>query len=239
MEEISIKDIIFSFRHMYLENLEKLNKKLKKHISIDSRLIDDITMYFDNSKYNESSIKAKFRFKHRSFGRLICNISESLGKYSYLRYPAQIKRVAEDKYAATKGISVKDQKIAREIECLLKDEFYKLIKGSFYNKDYRINFTSYDITISSPRFIICYNCVGDVIYVYTPENITMKEILNTKIDTSIFDEYHKSNTKVIDRIVDTESLDDDPYNPGDYTIKQQENTITLIRLKKDSLSRYI
>ncbi len=44
---VQVKDIIFSFRHMYLENLEKLNKKLKKHISIDSPLIDDVTMYMD------------------------------------------------------------------------------------------------------------------------------------------------------------------------------------------------
>ena len=67
----------------------------------------------------------------------------------------------------------------------------------------------------------------------------MKDILSTKIDSSIFDDFHKSNTKVIDRIVDTESLDNDPSNPGDYKIKQQENTITLIRLKKNKLSKYI
>ena len=239
MEEMSVKDIIFSFRHMYLENLDRLNKKLKKHISIDSRLIDDVTMYVDNGKYRESSIKAKFKFKNRSFGRFICNFNETIGKYHYLRYPAQIKNVAEDKYAATKGISIKDQKIAREIECVLKDDFYSKINGYYGNGQYSVQFSAYDITISCNKFIICYNCVGDVIYVYASEPITMKDILGTKIDSSIFDDFHKSNTKVIDRIVDTESLDKDPSNPGDYKIKQQENTITLIRLKKNKLSKYI
>lgn len=239
MEDIRVKDIIFSYRHMYLENLDKLNKKLKKHISIDSRLIDDITMYVDNGKYRENSIKAKFKFEKRSFGRIICRFNESIGKYHYLRYPAEIKKVGYDKYVATKGISIKDQKIAREIECVLKDDFYSKINGYFSNGQVSVHFSAYDITISCNKFIICYNCVGDIIYVYTSDPITMKDILNTKIDSSIFDEYHKENTNEVDRIVDSESLDKDPYNPGDYKIKQKEKTITLIRLKKNKLSRYI
>ena len=112
-------------------------------------------MYVDNGKYREKSIKAKFKFKNRSFGRFICNFSESLGKYHYLRYPAQIKKVAEDKYAATKGISIKDQKIAREIECVLKDDFYSKINGYYGNGKYSVQFSAYDITISCNKFIIC------------------------------------------------------------------------------------
>ena len=75
-------------------------------ISIDSPLIDDVTMYTDYSKYRPRSIKAKFRFKKRSFGRVICNLSEALGKESYLRYPSEIKKDEYGNYVSTKGINI-------------------------------------------------------------------------------------------------------------------------------------
>ena len=236
---VQVKDIIFSFRHMYLENLQKLNKKLKKHISIDSPLIDDVTMYMDYSKYRPRSIKAKFRFKKRSFGRVICNLSEALGKESYLRYPSEIKKDEYGNYVSTKGIKIKSQKIAREIECILKEEFYNKINGYFNNGKISISFTGYDITISCSDFIICYDCVGDIIYVYTSMPYPLEDILNTKIDLDMMDDYHKKNVSKEERIIDTDSYETNKDYPGDYAIQTKEGAIVLKRLKKGKLNKYI
>ena len=239
MSEMYVKDVIFSFRHLYLENLEKINKKLKRYINYDSPLIDDITIYIDNGKYKDTSIRAKFKFKKKSFGRTLCNISEFLGKDYYLRYPAVISKDEKGEYSASKGLSIKKQKIAREIECLLKEEFNKQISGSFSCNGTNVTFTGHDITISSPDFIVCYDCVGDIIYVYSRNHMTLWEIMNTLFDISELDKYHKSHIKKEEKIVDAESCETNPYNPGDYTITEKEKAFTLKRIKNSKLSRYI
>ena len=117
---VQVKDIIFSFRYLYLERLKNLNNRLKKHIRIDSPLINDITIYFCSSPYKDTEIKAKFKFKPGSLGSLICSYSEALNKDNYLRYPSDIKKQSNGEYSSTKGISIKNQKISKEIRSILK-----------------------------------------------------------------------------------------------------------------------
>jgi hypothetical protein len=237
MDEISVKDIIFSYRHIYLENLKKLNKRLKKHLSIEGNLINDITVYLDNG--SENNLRAKFDFKNGSFGSFVLNFSETFDMDSYLRYPCDIKKDSNGYYSSSKGVIVKDQKISKELECALKEEFYKNINAYYNNGLCSVSFSSYEITISCSDFIICYNCVGDVIYVFTSTPFNIKDILNTPVDISEFSDYHKSNIKKYTKIVDSTSYDNDANNPGDYTIKEQEKAVTLKRLKKNRLYKYI
>lgn len=239
MQEIRVKDIIFSYRHIYLENIKKLNKRLKKHVRIDTSLINDITIYVCSSPYKDKEIKAKFKFKTGSLGSLIYNCSEALGTDNYLRYPSEIKRQSNGDYCSTRGITIKSQKISKDIESILKEDFYKNIDASFEDNSSRITFSCFEITISCPKFIICYNCVGDVIYVFASNPISMTDILNTSIDISHFDEYHKNLIKPLDKIVDSTSHDPDSLNPGDYVISEKDRAITLSRLKKNKLSKYI
>ena len=236
---VQVKDIIFSFRHVYLDNIKDLNKRLKKHVRIESPLINDITIYFCSSPYKDTEIKAKFKFKPGSLGSFICNYSEVFEKDNYLRYPSEIKRQSNGDYGSTKGISIKNQKISKEIRSILSEEFYKNIDARFGDNSFRTIFSTYEVTMCCTDFIICYNCVGDVIYVYAHGPITMSDILNTPVDITAFDNYHKEKIKTLDKMVDSKSHDPYEFNPGDYTITERDKVITLSRLKKNRLSRYI
>ena len=71
MSEIRVKDIIFSFRHLYLENQKKVNKRLRKHITIKNHLISDISLYLKADSYSDGDINVKYRFNKGSLGSLV------------------------------------------------------------------------------------------------------------------------------------------------------------------------
>ena len=239
MSDIKVKDIIFSFRHMYIENLKKVNKRLKKHVSIDSKLINDITVYISGNQLKGDTVSVKYKFKNGSLGQLAYDLNDSLNTSSYLTKDAVIKK---DEYGAfisdNKGVHVKDEKFSKELEYILKEEFYSKINALYNNGKFGVTFSGFDITISCTDFIVCYNCIGDVIYVFTSEPASMADIMNTTVDIE-FDDYHKSNIKSISKIVDRNTGDRNKSYPGEYKIKEKEKAITLSRLKKDELHRLI
>jgi type I site-specific restriction-modification system R (restriction) subunit len=77
---------------MYLENLKKFNKRLKKHLSITSSLVDDYTLYARLYKFGDSNIKVKYKFDKDSIGSLAYKFSEAFSTCSFLRETAEIKK---------------------------------------------------------------------------------------------------------------------------------------------------
>lgn len=233
MADFKIKDIIFSYRHVYIENLRRLNKKLSRHVSIDSKLINDITLYISNAEYKGGQIHVKYLFKKGSIGEALYDSNID----TFLKDNVVIS-MKQDRYESnSKGISIKDDKISKEIYYLLKEGFYANICGIYSNKDIRVSFTGVDITFSTKDFMVCYNCVGDIIYVYSPDPISIKDILNTSVDLE-FDEYHNLYINNVTKILDT-SHDIEGSIPGEYSIKEKDRAITLSRLKKNQLHKLI
>ena len=240
METIKIKDVIFSFRHMYLENLKKLNKRLKRHISIDSSLINDITLYLRSDKYCNDKINVKYNIKEGSLGSLVLDISEALYIDSFLKNAPDIVKDSDGKYTVnSKGISLKDSKIDREMECILKEDFYKNITTTFANKDMNVSFNGYEITFSTSEYIICYNCVGDLIYTYSSKPMDINDILNRSVDVEFNDDFHSSLTKKVSKAVEPVIREYEEEYPGDYFIKENNNKYVLKKIKKGKLYRYV
>ena len=241
MDEIMIKDIIFSFRHMYLDNLKKLNKRLKKHLSINSSLINDVTLYCRSDNYCNDKINVKYNLKEGSLGALVRDVSDALYIDSFLKNPPDIIKDSSGKYTLTsnKGISIKDSKIDREMECILKEDFYKNIASSYSNKDMRVSFNGYEITISTKDFIITYNCVGDLIYTYSSNPMDINDILNTSVEVDINDEFHSKIIHKAVKALEPVVCEDNEELPGDYFIKEHENKYTLKKIKNGKLYRYV
>lgn len=241
MDEIRVKDVIFSFRHIYLDNLRKLNKRLKKHISINSHLINDVVLYCKSDEYSKGKINVKYKMNNGSLGSIILDVSEALLLDSFLRNEPEITKDEDGRYVIddNRGISIKDSKIDREMECVFKEDFYKNITSSFNSSDMNVSFNGYEITISTKEFIVCYNCVGDLIYSYSHKPMGMNDILNTIITVDINDEFHGKIVKKQKKTVDNITRDSVEEFPGDYFIKEHENRYTLKKIKNGKLSRYI
>lgn len=240
MENIRIKDVIFSFRHLYLDNLKKINKRLKKHISIDSHLVDDVTLYLKTDKYSDDKIDVKYRFKKGTIGSFVLNTCEKLYINTNLNEIAEISKDSLGKYTAKSSyISLKDEKIDREVECILKEEFYQFIASSYRNGKIAVTFSGYDITFSSGEFIVCYNAVGDVIYAYSYKPMDINQILDTVVDSSIDDDYHSSLIQKSKKSVESVEPEIDEVYPGNYSIKETENSYVLKKIRKNQLSRLI
>lgn len=239
MSEIRVKDIIFSFRHLYLENQKKVNKRLRKHITIKNHLISDISLYLKADSYSDGDINVKYRFNKGSLGSLLSNISNKYYLNNGLTEDPILKK-KDGKYETdSKCIGIKDDRLDREVECLLKEDFFSSISSTFVNGNASISFTGYDITFSSDKFVICYNAVGDLIYSYSYHAMDINEILDTVIDTEIDSEYHNCFIERIRKTVEPVTPELNENFPGNYFIKETNSEYTLKKVKKNQLPRYI
>lgn len=239
MEEIRVKDVIFSYRHIYLDNLRRFNKRINKHITINSSLIKNVTTSLQSYYPDESSINIKYNYVSKTISDLMISFYEKFSINSKYRDYAQIRKNSYGEYISnTNLVTVKDQKIAKEIECIRKEDFYKNIKGIFNCSNICITFTESEITFSCSEFIICYSSVGDLVYTYSPNPLDIEKILNTKIDLDLFDDYHKKAIKRENKFCGFDEKESDGF-PGDYFIKENDSRILLKKIKKGKLPRYV
>ena len=236
MEEIRIRDIIFNFRYMYLENVRRTSKKLRKHVSIDSPLIHDITLYLKGDK-----IGVRYDFKKGSVGDLLYRLNSSFNTNSYLMDAPEIKLNEEGIYSIDPRykLSLKNNKLSKEIECTRKEEFYQNIKGLFFSGNMSINFTEFDISFQMDGITVIYNAVGDVIYTYSRKEYNIESVLETPVDIDSFDDYHKGPLTTIKKYVES---DQDKYidtETGDFSISENDRGYTLKKMKKGKIARYI
>lgn len=240
MEEFKVKDIIFSFRHLYLDNNKKINKRLKKHISIKSPLIDDIKLYVTSDSTRNRRVQIKNMFKKGSIGSLLSKMNEVLDRNTDLEMPSSIKCNEDGEYYIDSkyNIKLKDQRIAKDMECMFKEEFYEKMPLNITIPGMVITFSETDITFRTNDYIVWYSSLGDVILSYSEKDICMEDILNTSVSVEDFDDYHREILKKEKKSVDPEEAEFNS-NPGDFTIKERENCYTLKYIKKSKVNRYI
>ena len=239
MEELRIKDVIFSFRHLYLDNNKKLNKRLGKHISNKSPLINDTLLYVTSDASHKQRVNIKYKFRKGSLGDIILRANELINRNTELEMPSSIKCNDNGEYYIDSkyNIKLKDQRIVRDMECMFKEEFYEKIAYRISDSNMSITFSETEITFLTGQFIVWYNCLGDVILSYSGKPMSMDDILNTWVPVELFDEYHKSIVKKERKSVDIgEELID---TPGDYTIKERDGEYSLKLIKKNKINRYI
>ena len=240
MEEIRIKDVIFSFRHLYLENNKKLNKRLKKHISIKSPLIDDIKLYVTSDPSKERRVHIKYTFNKGSIGSLLLKVNEVLDRNTDLEMPSSIKSNAEGEYYIDSkyNIRLKDQRIVKDMECMFKEEFYERIPSRVSSPDIDIVFSETEISFRTNDFIIWYSSLGDVILSHSQKKMSIDDMLDTPVSIDAFSDYHRDIVKKEKKSIDTDE-GDISGDPGDFTIKERENCYTLKLIKKSKINRYI
>ena len=139
----------------------------------------------------------------------------------------------------TKYISLKDQKISKEIECINKEDFYKNINMVYLNNDISVSFSEYEISFSKNGNILCYNAVGDLIYTYSNDETKIDQFLNNPVDISNFSSYHKSFIKKADKIFRFDNNEKDEYSMGDYFVNEDEKRILLKKINGNKLSKYV
>ena len=240
MVEIRIKDVIFSFRHLYLENNRKLNKRLGKHISNKSIFIDDIALYVTSNPSHKKTVNIKYTFKKGTPGDIYLRLNELINRNTELDNPASIKCNDNGEYYIDSkyNIRLKDQRIAKDMECMFKEEFYQNIQSRVSNEKMDITFSETEITYSTNDFIIWYNCLGDVILSYSGKPFSLEDALNTSVPIELLSDYHKGIIKSEKKPISSEKkeyLD----TPGDYSIKERDSDYSLRLISKKKINRYI